>query len=270
MAVANMVDIHHHLLFGRDDGSKSLEMSVEMVKRASADGITHIVCTPHANDRYSYDRAQNRAVLEEIGAAAKTDVKLGLGCDFHLSWDNIQDALDNPGKYTINEQKYLLVEFSDTIIPDSISDSFFELSIAKQQPIITHPERNAVLQRHPERLGEWVKAGALVQVTASSLTGRFGRTALASAQQFLEWNWVHFLATDAHNLESRPPVLSEGYEYLRNHHGAETAERLCVTNPRAVFYGEDLLEQPRAKNLPKEKREAPVRVRGLLARFLGS
>ena len=266
-----MIDIHHHLLFGLDDGSKSLEMSVQMVEMAARDGITHIVCTPHANDRFPYDRARNEALLDQIRGAARSKVELGLGCDFHLSWDNIQDALDNPKRYTINGLKYLLVEFSDTIIPESINDSFFELSIAKQQPIITHPERNGVLQRHPERLAEWVKAGALVQVTASSLTGRFGKTALASAQKFLDWNWVHFLATDAHNLESRPPVLSEGYEYVRKRYGAETAERLCVTNPRAVFYGEDLPEQPRAKNLPRDEGERVVSKvsKGIFSRFLG-
>ncbi len=253
-----MIDIHHHLLFGLDDGSPDLDTSTKMVEVAARDGITHIVCTPHANNRFQYDRARNEALLEQVRVATGNKVKLGLGCDFHLSWDNIQDALDNPGRYTINGRKYLLVEFADTIIPETINDSFFELTILKQRPIITHPERNPVLQRHPERLAEWVRDGALVQVTASSLTGRFGRTAKAVAEKFLDRNWVHFLATDAHNLESRPPILSRGYEEVKKRCGVETADRLCIHNPRAVFEGDDLPAQPQATHLHTAEQKQPM------------
>ena len=244
-----MIDIHHHLLYGLDDGASDLETSVKMVEVAARDGITHIVCTPHANHRFAFNRERNEELLEQIQQRIGGQVTLGLGCDFHLSWDNIQDALDNPSRYTINGKKYLLVEFSDTIIPESINDSFFELTIVKQKPIITHPERNPVLQRHPERLAEWIRDGALVQVTAGSLTGRFGRTAKATAEKFLDRNWVHFLATDAHNLESRPPILSHGHKILADRWGQETADRLCIHNPRAAFLGEDLGEQPAATHL---------------------
>ncbi len=265
-----MIDIHHHLLFGLDDGSPDLETSVRMVELAARDGITHIVCTPHANGRFHYDRERNEELLAEVRERVSGKVTLGLGCDFHLSWDNIQDALDNPGRYTINGRKYLLVEFADSIIPETINDSFFELTIVKQRPIITHPERNPVLQRHPERLAEWVRDGALVQVTASSLTGRFGRTAKTTAEKFLEWNWVHFLATDAHNLESRPPVLSEGYQAVKSRWGLEMADRLCIHNPRAVFYGEELGTQPEPTHLHLASKP-PVygTKRGLFARFFG-
>ena len=126
-----------------------------------------------------------------------------------------------------------------------------------------------MLQRHPERLAEWVRDGALVQVTASSLTGRFGRTAKASAEKFLERNWVHFLATDAHNLESRPPILSRGHEYVAEHYGKEMADRLCIQNPRAVFYGEELGPQPQATHLPEPDRSTVPGKRSLLARLFG-
>jgi len=266
-----MIDIHHHLLFGLDDGSPDIETSVKMVDIAVRDGITHIVCTPHANHRFQYDRAVNERLLEQIRERIGGKVTLGLGCDFHLSWDNIQDALDNPGRYTINGKKYLLVEFADTIIPESINDSFFELTIVKQRPIITHPERNPVLQRHPERLAEWVRDGALVQVTASSLTGRFGRTAKAVAEKFLDRNWVHFLATDAHNLESRPPILSQGYKVVADRNGKEAADRLCFRNPLAVFYGEELGPQPEPTHLKvrDDWSSTTYKKKSLLARMFG-
>lgn len=244
-----MIDIHHHLLPGLDDGSPSLDISVKMVEMAAKDGITHIVCTPHANDRFYYIREKNLALLETLREKIDGKVTLGLGCDFHMSYDNIQDALDKPGHYSINGLKYLLIEFADTSIPESTTDSLYELVVSKQRPIITHPERNPVIQRHPERLAAWIREGALVQVTASSLTGRFGKTAQSTAEGYLKRNWVHFLATDAHNLESRPPVMSGGYEFVKKAYGEETARRLCITNPKIVFEGAPWPEQPEASDL---------------------
>lgn len=241
-----MIDIHQHLLPGLDDGSPSMDVSVKMVAMAAGDGITHVVCTPHASGRYSYDRAQCEALLGELRSRVGAEVTLGLGCDFHMSYDNIEDALNNRERYAINGRRYLLVEFADTTIPESTTDSLYELSVANQRPIITHPERNPVIQRHPERLARWIMDGALVQVTASSLTGRFGRAAQAAAEKYLQRNWVHFLASDAHNPESRPPIMSGGYDYVKKHFGVEIADRLCVVNPMAVFEGRDLPAQPRA------------------------
>ena len=275
-----MIDIHHHLLPGLDDGPRDMETSVKMVETAARDGITHIVCTPHANDRFQYSREKNQALLDELRARlAQVDglnekITLGLGCDFHMSYDNIQDALDHPGRYSINGRKYLLIEFPDTAIAESTTDSLYELIVSKQRPIITHPERNPVLQRHPERLAAWVREGALVQITASSFTGRFGKTAQGCAERFMKRNWVHFLATDAHNLESRAPVMSTGFEYVKKHFGAETAERLCVSNPRAVFDGLELPEQPDATDLYshyEEEQQIPYGRRkvGLFKRMFG-
>jgi protein-tyrosine phosphatase len=111
-------------------------------------------------------------------------------------------------------------------------------------PIITHPERNLILARQPERMEEWLKAGALIQVTASSLTGRFGPIAEQSAAWLLAHQWVHFLATDAHNYDSRPPLLRPAFDLVAEQYDLATAERLCITNPRAAFYGEALDPQP--------------------------
>ena len=94
-----MYDIHHHLLPGLDDGSVDMETSVDMARLATADGITHVVCTPHANGRYDYDRARNSALVAELqGRLVELGIPLtlGLGCDFHFSYDNVQDALVEP------------------------------------------------------------------------------------------------------------------------------------------------------------------------------
>jgi len=239
-----MIDIHHHLLFGLDDGADDIETSVAMAEMAAADGITHIVCTPHANSRYHFDPAANQVKLEQLRERLDGKITLGLGCDFHLSFDNIEDAMSHPAKYTINHKKYLLVEFADFAIPQRMTNVFYEFLVAGIQPIITHPERNITIQKAPERLDEWLHGGCLVQVTASSLTGRFGRTAMSFSHKLLEENKIHFLATDAHNLESRPPLMKEAFDFVAKQYGGETAERLCIANPRVAFFGEELPPQP--------------------------
>lgn len=239
-----MIDIHHHLLFGLDDGADDIETSVAMARMAADDGITHIACTPHANSRFHFDPAANQEKLEQLRARLEDKITLGLGCDFHLSFDNIEDAMKDPAKYTINHKKYLLVEFADFAIPQQMTHVFYEFLVAGVQPIITHPERNLTIQKAPQRLDEWLHGGCLVQVTASSLTGRFGRTAMSFSHKLLQENKVHFLATDAHDLLSRPPQMKEAFDLVAKQYGAETAERLCMVNPKAAFFGEDLPPQP--------------------------
>lgn len=262
-----MIDIHHHLIYGVDDGSRDLETSVQMVEMAAADGITHIVATPHAVERYPYQPRLSRERLEEIQSRVGNKVKLGLGCDFHLSFDNIDDALAHPHKYTLNGLNYLLVEFPDTMISPRITDMFYEMMVAGMRPILTHPERNLTLQRTPERMVEWLQQGCLVQVTANSLTGRFGKRAQEMGMQLIEQGRVHFLATDAHDLKSRPPVLSEARKIVADKFGFETAQRLCVTNPLAAFEGKPIPEAP-VPDWDRQAASEPVRP-GFFARLFG-
>src|SRR4051812_9617822 len=215
-----------------------------MAEAAAAAGTTHIVCTPHANDMYPFDPEVNSERLAELQKRLGDRIQLGLGCDFHLSYENITDALKNPTKYSINKKGYLLVEFPDFGIAQNMADTFYELELAKLTPIITHPERNQTITRRPDRLAEWIRAGCLVQVTAGALTGRFGKTAESFALTLLKKNWVHFIASDAHNLTSRPPQLSAAYAFVSKHFGEETAQRLFVTNPRAAYQGDEWPEQP--------------------------
>jgi protein-tyrosine phosphatase len=244
-----MVDIHHHLLPGLDDGSKSLDMSVEMARLAAADGITHIVCTPHANAQFHFDPAVNGARIEELRrrlADANIPITLGQGCDFHLSYDNVTDARANPARYTINGLSYLLVELPDYGPPPHIKETFYEFQLAGLTPILTHPERNQTLVNDPERMADWLRGGLLIQVTADSLTGHKGKPAQRMALELLERRWVHFLATDAHNTTSRPPRLREAHDLVAERFSPSYAHALCVSNPLAAFLGKhfEVEEQP--------------------------
>lgn len=250
-----MIDLHHHLLPGLDDGAKDLSISIAMAQAAAADGITHIVCTPHASSRYPFDPALVNERFNELREALAREfvsVTLGLGCDFHINYDNVQDALANPKKYSINQTEYLLIELPDLAFPPNMGEILHELRVAGMTPILTHPERNPILQRDPDRLAEWMRHGLLTQVTASSVTGDMGRTAQKMAHRLLADRWVHFLATDAHNMKYRPPRMSEAREWVAKKHGEAYATRLCVDNPLAVFEGRPLGEQDAPLNLFEE------------------
>ena len=236
-----------------DDGSRTLDESVEMLHMAAAAGTTDLVCTPHANLRYQFEPPVIAERLGELQAAIGDTVHLYTGCDFHLSYENIQDAIANPRKYTINQNRYLLVEFSDLLIFRNTGEIFARLQDAGMIPIVTHPERNELLQQRIEEIAQWVEAGALVQVTGQSLTGRFGRRAAAFANVLLERRLVHFIASDGHDLKHRPPTMDQAHAWLITNHGQTVADALCVVNPRAVLTGESV-SLPSAEAAPQPRK----------------
>lgn len=240
-----MIDIHCHILPGIDDGSRSWEMSLEMCAMARADGIEHIVATPHSNEVYFYDRQQFQKLLDELSQRIGHRPMLSLGCDFHFSYENIQDALEKPHQFTIDNTQYLLVEFSDYSLPPSIEENLGKLINAGLTPIITHPERNPLIQRGPERVLEWVRGGCLVQVTGSVLTGRWGKTAQSVAEWLLQREAVHVIASDGHNLDSRKPTLSKARAAAAALADEFVSEALTILNPRAIVNGDPVPYRPR-------------------------
>lgn len=235
-----MVDIHSHILPEVDDGARSWGIAQDMCRMAREDGITHMVATPHANDEYSYDRQWLESVLARLRELVGPELELTLGCDFHFSYDNIQKLLADPRQFTIGSTQYLLVEFSDFAIPPYIGNSLAELFSARLVPIITHPERNPLLQRNLNLVAEWADMGCVVQVTGSSLAGDWGERALKAAEWLLRRGLIHVLATDAHGAQRRKPVLSTGRDAAARLIGEEAARALVETNPAAIVAGKPL------------------------------
>jgi len=239
-----MVDIHCHILPGIDDGSKSWEMTAEMCRIAAEDGITHIVATPHANDLFEYDRERCTEMLGQLSDAANGRLAFSLGCDFHFSYDNIQDALANPRRYTIGDSQYLLVEFSNYGLPPTVKQDLLLLASNGMVPIITHPERNPILARKPEMVLEMAQQGCLIQITANTFTGFWGRQPKKIAEWLLKREAVHIIASDAHDPEHRRPLLSEARDAVAALAGKDVAAALVTHNPSAVVDGKSLPYQP--------------------------
>jgi len=237
-----MIDIHCHILPGLDDGSPSLESSVAMARLAAGAGTTDIVASPHADFQYAFDPAMVEARIAELREAAGEIVRIHYGCDFHVHYENVQDALASPAKYAINHKNYLLVELSELLNVKTAGDILDRLCGAGLVPVITHPERNGVLRNQAARLERWVLDGCCLQVTAQSLLGRFGRKARASSQELLKHGLVQFVASDGHDCKHRPPSLDEAYGWVRDEHGDAVAQRLFTLNPAAALEGQPLPE----------------------------
>lgn len=169
-----MIDIHNHVLYGMDDGSPDLETSLSMLRMAGQHGTMDTVASPHANLEYKYDPAVIAERKAALDAANDSGVRVHLGCDFHLQYENIEDALRQPRKYTIAGGPYLLVEFSDLLILKNTTQIFDDLLSAGMTSVMTHPERNQLLQQRLKDLSGWVEMGCSIQVTGQSLDGQFG------------------------------------------------------------------------------------------------
>lgn len=235
-----MIDIHCHILPGLDDGSESFEMSVAMAEMAIEDGVTRIIGTPHASPNHPFIPSLVQQRRHELQERFEGRLILATGCDFHLSPENLQDIALGPERFTLNQKNYLLVEFADFSIPPALDQSLHQLQLGGINLIITHPERNPLIRTQPERLFRWLRQGCYVQVTAQSLSGRFGDAAQEAAEKWIDAGAVHFIASDAHNLTSRPLRLKETFDQLAKAHGQERARALMIENPLAAFEGKPL------------------------------
>jgi protein-tyrosine phosphatase len=260
----SMVDIHCHLLYGLDDGPENFETACQMAESAIADGITHVISTPHASPHHRFVPELIRKRREEMDEAFRGRLVLATGCDFHLSFENLQAIQSDPQRYTLNQRNYLLVEFAEYAVPATADQTLHELQLIGVTPIITHPERNPLIRTNPERLFRWLRLGCYAQVTAQSLLGKFGRTAQDATKEWLGAGAIHFFASDAHNTTTRPLKLREAYEEVAKLHSEDVARALFLENPLAAFEGRPipfvpeldrrLGQAPGARRPPRKKR----------------
>ena len=236
-----MIDIHSHILYGLDDGSPDRETSLAMLAIAAAHGTTDIVATPHSDSHYLYQPTLVDERIKELNELTGNTPRIHRGCDFHLSIDNVQACMRDHTVYTINGLCYLMVEFAEYFIPPSTENILRQLQDLGVVPVITHPERNPVLRDSTARLEKWIESGCLIQLTAQSLSDRFGREAQSASWNWLRKGMVHVLASDAHDTVHRPPRLDLAHAIVAEKLDRETADLLLVSNPGAIVRGEPVL-----------------------------
>lgn len=230
-----------------------------MCRMALDDGIDTIVATPHMlRGRWkpctTAELAQRLAELRsELGDAPR----LLLGAECFFSHD-LEDLLGQGLAEPLAGSRYVLIEFATDSVPPHVEIPLHQLQLSHRVPIVAHPERNAVFAAHPELLSTLVAFGARTQITAGSLLGQFGDGPRRAAESWVREGLVHFVATDAHNLRNRRPLMRDSFERLRQIAGDETAEALTLKNPLAVVENRPLPFVPGPRALPD---------RGLLRRL---
>lgn len=233
-----MIDLHFHCLPGIDDGPRSWEDAVALCKAAAADGVETIVATPHVlRDSWINDDAAKRdELIAELNKRLGGTPKIVPGCEYFFSADAVELCQADGSPITmLNHSSYLLIEFPATRLPEAAESVFHELSLIGVTPVIAHPERNLVFSTQPEKLQRLVELGAITQVTAGSLTGEFGKAALAATAELLKRGLVHVIASDSHSLNRRPPRMSEAREKMRQKWSAELETALFDDNARAII-----------------------------------
>jgi protein-tyrosine phosphatase len=236
-----MIDLHCHYLPGIDDGASSMSEALELARASVADGITHAAMTPHIHPgRYDNIRStvieatrQFRIALE----AAAIPLQIYPAGEVRLTADlfDMLEQGDLPFYGTCNGFDILLLEFPYDQIPVGTEKLARWLLDRKIRPLIAHPERNKYVLKNIEKITPFVEMGCFLQVTAASITGGFGKPAQDSALLMLERRWVSVVATDAHNLEHRPPMMTSAKKWLVEHGGAEWADELTRLMPAKIL-----------------------------------
>lgn len=233
-----MIDLHSHILPGIDDGARDIEMSIAMARASVADGVSVLACTPHimpgvwnnAGPQIRDHVARLQDKLNEL----EIPLHLVVGADVHIAPDLVGGV--RSGRIpTLHGTRYVLLEMPHHVAPPHADQCFYSLLTAGYVPIFTHPERLSWLSSHYGLIKRLARSGVWMQITAGSLTGGFGKRAQYWAEKMLNEGLVHILASDTHNVTSRPPSLGAGWEAACRIVGEDEAYHLVVTRPYGIL-----------------------------------
>lgn len=219
-----MMDIHCHILPGIDDGAQTIYDSLDMAKQAVSQGIKQIIATPHhMNGKYENRKTGIIQKVNELNKRLKEeqiDLEILPGQENRIYGEILQDY-EKGEIQTLAGTSYLFIEFPSGHVPRYAETLLYEIQVKGLMPIIVHPERNAELIQHPDRLYEMVNNGVATQITAASLTGAFGKKIKKFTEQLIEANLAHFLASDAHNVKTRAFKMDEAADEIEKKYGAD-------------------------------------------------
>jgi protein-tyrosine phosphatase len=240
-----VIDLHSHILPGLDDGSRTVEDARALAQRAAEDGVTAIAATPHVRSDYpTQPDEMERGVLRlrEDFVAQGIQVEVLHGGEIDLeSLGSLDD--DDLRRFSLARSgRYLLLEFPYSGWPAGLEETVYGLGLRGLTAVLAHPERNRAVQADPGRLGEAVRLGALVQLTAASVDGRIGRSSQKAADRLLESGLAHVLASDAHTPQIREAGLADAAEAVGDD---RLATFLTAEAPAAIVAGEPVPDPPR-------------------------
>lgn len=240
-----MIDIHNHIIPGVDDGAKSVEIALDMIREAQYQGVSHLVLTPHL---YEPDIMQGTHVWRErieqgkaelFKAMKQADLEMSLEVRAEVRYQEWLRKIISELDVLIGG-KYLLLEFSFNFVPNRIEDIIYDLVIDGVTPILAHPERIVPWQNEPAKVLELIRLGCLSQLDLGSVLGSLGRSSEKLAKYLLDKGAVHLAGSDSHNLTSRPLLAKPGYDWLCDNYGQGLADKLLIENPGRIIRGEEI------------------------------
>lgn len=252
-----MIDLHSHILFGLDDGPGDLDASLALARAAVASGTREMVATPHLDAHWGVDPGAIAPRAEQVRAALERD---GIGLRLHTGAEIALDRFLELDDATLASLRlgggpYLLIESPLTLAAGSVELAVRAVMRRGHRVLLAHPERCPAFQRRPDTLAALVEQGALCQLTAESLTGRFGREVRAFSIRLLREGLVHNLASDAHDERRRPPGLGAGLREAERDLPGVSVQREWLTRdaPRAVLEGSELPPRPAIPEPPRRR-----------------
>lgn len=237
------IDIHNHVLPEVDDGARNISEAINLLKQAEQDGIEKLILTPHySENRFVNEKDSIIKPFFNIKQACldnNINIELYLGSEILLS-PNTSSLLKERKISTLNDSKYLLVE----VYPISsywlfnLKEELYNLSLDGYKVILAHPERYDVTHNNPNFIYELVNDGHYMQINVNSLKPKHPNHKIV--RKLLDANLVHFIASDAHSLHSRPLELSYGYDFLKKNYGKDYADKLFYQNQLCVIKNENI------------------------------
>lgn len=236
--MADYIDIHSHIMPDVDDGADSFATSMQMLRMAAESDIAQVILTPHNKPAHrnvspeTMEEKQKR--LQKSLEAEKIGIKLHAGSELYYR-SGLSEELEQGKALTLAGSHYVLTEFGPMDDYDYIRNGIYSLLMSGYYPILAHLERYQNLCAKPSRVGELIEMGAYVQINAGSIMGKHGLGTKLFTQKLLKQHLVHFVATDAHDLQKRTARLSECAHFLQKKYGKEYKEELLCQNPMRVL-----------------------------------
>lgn len=254
-----IIDLHSHLIPGIDDGAQTLEGALELARLGEAEGVTHLVLTPHHRNGLYVNRSEDvlrfTADLKEKFAAAGLKMQLFPGQEIRLTEDFLEDYYNNDLLSLDAQGRYYLIEFPTCRLPDyslKLIEEIIELGLT---PIIAHPERNHAFAADFNLLYTYIEMGCLAQVTSSSYVGFYGDQLRQTAKEMISRNLIHIVASDVHHMQHRPFNMQLAFETLEKDFGAETASYF-QKSARHIINGEEVeVKTPQGETVRKKRKK---------------